>query len=167
MQTQSVTAMRICFRVHFGIRLAPATNITYRLMHRFEEWSSVLERKCHSISTIWSLENVQASRVAIQHSPSKSTRMGKLGISHHSVQWILQSHLHFLLIKLQYCINLLNETRNRDCNWATSEEVVVKKKSTWFSDKDHFHFDGIINKQNIQFWAAEYPHQIQEKETDT
>jgi hypothetical protein len=48
---------------------------------------------------------------------------------------------------------------------VTSEEVVVKK-SMWFSDKDHFHFDGIINKQNIRLWAAEYPHQIQEKETD-
>jgi hypothetical protein len=42
-----------------------------------------------------------------------------------------------------------------------SEDRVVKKAHGSLTK-----LDGIVNKQNIPFWATEYPHQIQEKERD-
>jgi hypothetical protein len=45
--------------------------------------------------------------------------------------------------------------------WATNKEGPSK---TRFSDDAYCHLHGIINKQNIQFWAMEHPHQIQETE---
>jgi hypothetical protein len=45
--------------------------------------------------------------------------------------------------------------------WTQNNEVSFSK--VWFSDEAHFHLDGIVNKQNVQFWMSENPRVIQEK----
>jgi hypothetical protein len=35
--------------------------------------------------------------------------------------------------------------------------------NVWFSVVAHFHLDGVVNKQNVLFWASENAHVIHEK----
>jgi hypothetical protein len=51
-----------------------------------------------------------------------------------------------------------------DCNkewrllfaaWAQEKNVTLLNR--WFSDEAHFYLDGTINKQNVWFWATQYP----------
>jgi hypothetical protein len=45
--------------------------------------------------------------------------------------------------------------------WAQNNEVSFN--NVWFSDKAHFHLDGVVNKQNVRFCALENPRVIHEK----
>jgi hypothetical protein len=45
--------------------------------------------------------------------------------------------------------------------WAQNNEVSFN--NVWFSDKAHFHLDGVVNKQTVQFWVPENPCVIHEK----
>ena len=48
------------------------------------------------------------------------------------------------------------EWRLRFALWAMEEEAVFH--NTWFTYEAYFHVNGVVNKQNIQFWARELPH---------
>jgi hypothetical protein len=39
--------------------------------------------------------------------------------------------------------------------WAEEENATFH--NTWFFDEACFHLDGTVNKQNVRFWAREYP----------
>jgi hypothetical protein len=42
------------------------------------------------------------------------------------------------------------------------EEAVLHH--TWFTDEAYFHVNGVVNTQNVRFWARELPHTMHEKE---
>lgn len=50
------------------------------------------------------------------------------------------------------------EQRLHCAPWARCEEHFLC--STWFLDEAYFHFHRVLNKQNIQFWAMEFPYQF-------
>jgi hypothetical protein len=54
------------------------------------------------------------------------------------------------------------EQRLQFALWAMEEEAVLH--STWFTDEANFHLNGVVNKQNVRFWARELPHTLHEKE---
>jgi hypothetical protein len=35
--------------------------------------------------------------------------------------------------------------------WAQNNEVTFN--NVWFSDEAYFHWDGVVNKQNVRLWA--------------
>jgi hypothetical protein len=45
--------------------------------------------------------------------------------------------------------------------WAEDEEVT--RHNVWFSDETHFHSDGIVNMENVCFWASGNPNALIEK----
>jgi hypothetical protein len=57
--------------------------------------------------------------------------------------------------------SLDNEGKLQFALWAMEEQAV--SHNTWFTDKAYFHSDGIVNKQNVSFWARELPHTLHEK----
>ena len=54
------------------------------------------------------------------------------------------------------------ERRLQFALWAMEEEAVLH--NTWFTDEAYFHLNGVVNKQNVRFWARELPHTLHEKE---
>jgi hypothetical protein len=54
------------------------------------------------------------------------------------------------------------ERRLQFALWAMEEEAVLH--NTWFRDEAYFHLNGVVNKQNVRFWARELSHTLHEKE---
>ena len=137
-ETKSVVAIQRCFRAHFGTRWAPCKQTIYRLCQQFETNGSVLEKKRLHPTSVRTPANIEAVRVALTQSPSKSTRRAsaELGISRRSLQRILHSNLHLFPYKmtvlhkltaidkerrLQFCI-MGNGRRGR-----TSQHMVYRR----------------------------------------
>ena len=54
------------------------------------------------------------------------------------------------------------ERRLQFALWTMEEEAALH--NTWLTDKAYFHLNGVVNKQNVRFWAREPPHTLHEKE---
>ena len=100
-ETKSVVATQRRFHAHFGTRWAPCKQTIYRLCQQFETNGSVLEKKWPHPASVHIPANIEAVRVALTRSPSKSTRRAsaELGISRRSLQRILHSDLHLFPYK--------------------------------------------------------------------
>lgn len=167
-ETKSVTATQRCFRTHFCTRWAPCAQTIRRLHQQFEVTGSVLERKRQHVPTVRSPQNIEAVRVALTRSPSKSTRRAsaELGISRRSLQRILHSDLHLFPYKMTVMHKLTArdmERRLQFASWAMEEEAVLH--NTWYSDEAYFYVNGVVNKQNVRFWAREHPRIVNMKDT--
>jgi hypothetical protein len=116
-ETKSVTVTQRHFCAHFSIRWVPAKQTICRLKTQFEEEGSVLERKRPHAPSIRTPENMEALRVAVQRSPSKSTRTAsvELGISRHSVQRILLLDLHMFPYKITVMHKLADRDKKQGC----------------------------------------------------
>jgi hypothetical protein len=82
-EIRSVVVTQTWFHSHFHTRWAPSFKTIHKLYNQFNNGGSVQEKKCHQPSSVHSLENIDAVRVALQRSTSKSTRKAaaQLGIS--------------------------------------------------------------------------------------
>jgi hypothetical protein len=80
--TRSVVVTHRWFCAHFQMRWMPSFRTIHKLYNQFNNDYSVLERKRCWPSSVHSPENIDAVRVALQRSPSKSTRRAaaQLGI---------------------------------------------------------------------------------------
>jgi len=102
----------------------------------------------------------------MQRSPGKSTRKAaaELGISRRSVQRILKNDLHLFPYKITVLHGLTardKQSRLEFAEWTQREQMTMH--NVWFSDEAHFHLNGVVNKQNVRFWASENPYVISEK----
>ena len=166
-ETKSVVQTQRRFRAHFGTRWAPCKQTIYRFCQQFETHGSVLEKKRPRYASVRTPANIEAVRVALVRSPSKSTRRAsaELGISRRSLQTILHSDLHLFPYKITVMHKLTavdKEQRLQFALWAMEEEAVLH--NTWFTDEVCFYLNGVVSKQNVRFWARELPHTLHEKE---
>ncbi|PSN38866.1 hypothetical protein C0J52_26669 [Blattella germanica] len=115
---------------------------------------------------VCSPENTEAVRVAMQRSPGKSCRKAavQLGISRRSVQRILKRDLNMYTYKMTSVHKLTDEHKRQRllfAQWAKEQQIF---NNVWFSDETHFHLDGgVVNKQNVRFWATENPQVLHEQ----
>jgi hypothetical protein len=58
--------------------------------------------------------------------------------------------------KWQCCLNLQFKTKIKECHLLNGLRIMR-------CDEAHFHLDGVVNKQNVQFWASQNLHVIHEK----
>ena len=126
----------------------------------------MLESKRERPAHVRSPQNVEAVRAALLRSPGKSTRKAaaQLGISRRSVQRILKLDLHLYPYKITVLPKLTAANKHQRlafAEWAVNQDVLLN--NVWFSDEAHFHLDGVVNKQNVRFWAFENPHVLHEK----
>ena len=166
-ETKSVLATQKRFLANFGTKWAPCKQTIYRLCQQFETNGSVLEKKRPLPASVRTPANIEAVRVALTRIPSKSTRGAsvELGISRRLLQRILHSDLHLFPYKMTVLHKLTvidKERRLQFALWAMEEEAVLH--NTWFTDEAYFHLSGVVNKQNVRFWARELPHTLHEKE---
>jgi len=71
---KSVVVAQRRFRAHFGTMWASCKQTIYRLCQQFETNGSVLEKKRPRPATVRTLANIEAVRVTLTRSTSKSTR---------------------------------------------------------------------------------------------
>lgn len=168
--TKSVTLTQRRFRAHFGTRWAPSPQTIRRLHQKFAGTGCVFECKRPHARTVRSPQNIEAVRVALTRSPSKSTRRtsAALGISRRSVQRILQSDLILYPYKMTVAHKLTardKERRLQFARWAIEQDQEAVLHNTWFSDEAYFYVNGVVNRQNVRFWAREPPRVIHMKDT--
>jgi hypothetical protein len=89
-ETRNVVVTQRQFHAHFQTQWMPSFKTIHKPYNQFNDDDSVLERKRCWPSFVHFLENIDAVRVALQRSPSKSTRKAaaQLGISRRSGQRI-------------------------------------------------------------------------------
>jgi len=73
-ETKSVVATQRHFRAQFFTRWAHCKRTIYRLCQQFETNGSVLEKKRLHPASVCTPANIEAVRVALTRSPSKSRR---------------------------------------------------------------------------------------------
>ena len=73
-ETKSVVSTQRRFRAHFGTRSAPCKQTIYRLCQQFETNGSALEKKRPHPANVRTHANIEAFRVALTRSSSKSIR---------------------------------------------------------------------------------------------
>lgn len=165
-ETKSVAETQRRFRAHFRTRWSPCRQTVYRLTTTFQTDGSVLEKKRPRAAPVRTAENIEAVRVALARSPSKSTRRAsaELGISRRSLQRILHADLKLFPYKITVVHKLMENDKVRRLQFATSEiandDAVIH--NTWFSDEVYVHLNGSVNKQNVRFWAREVPEVLHE-----
>jgi hypothetical protein len=99
------------------------------------------------------LENIDAVKSGAARKPSNSRKAaGQLGISRRSEQRIMKSDLNLYPYKMTVLPKLTVQNKHQRmtfAEWAQNNEVSFN--DVWFSDEAHFHLDGVVNKQNMQF----------------
>jgi hypothetical protein len=147
-----VTERQVC--VHFQTRWAPSYKTIHKLCNQFNDDGSLLERKRRRPSSVHSPENIDAVRVALQRSPSKSTKKaaGQLGIFRRSVQWALKSDLNLYPYKITVLPKITVHNKHQRmafAGWVQNNEVSFN--SVWFSDEAHFRLDSVVDKVHAWF----------------
>ena len=168
-ETKSVVLTQQRFRAHFHTRWAPCRQTVRRLFQAFQTKGTLLEPKRPRVSTVRTPENIEAVRVAMTRSPSKSTRTlsRQLGIRRSSIQNILHKDLHLFPYKITMAHKLQANDRQRRvqfATWALAQDDGVLH-NTWFSDEAYVHLNGTVNKQNIRYWGTQQPDIVHEVES--
>jgi hypothetical protein len=116
--------------------------------------------------TITTPENVARVRASIQKFPRRSAvkHAASLGLSDRSVRRILHRDLHMHPYKMM--ITKALSERDFETRRAVCEDILQNIPAGNIlisSDEAHFHFYGIVNKQNYRYWAVENPQELHQR----
>ena len=110
--------------------------------------------------------NIEAVRTSVGRSPKKSIRRSQeLGISHASLQKILNVNLRLYLYKIQVKHKLTPGDKVKRvimCQWF-QEKIVLKPdflNNLWFSDETDFLLSRHLNFKNTLVWGTATPNEV-------
>ena len=120
----------------FGIHCnhaVPSSHAIKTWVWNFEATSSTIKKKCGSVKTVRTPENIAVVREIIERSPHRSARRHcvSLGLSEASVRWIIQKDLHFYPYKIQvtYAVHECDYVNRVD--FCQTFLQLLKTKSLW------------------------------------
>ena len=168
---QSQCSVRQTFRALrrvYGVHDRPTESSIRRLMQKFEESGSVVDRPTPVRQRrVRSVENIAAVRESVNENPRQSIprRAQEVGLSRMSTWRILHYDLHLHPYKVQLTQELKpndHRLRREFANWALEhlEGDPDFGKKIIFSDEAHFWLSGFVNKQNCRIWSDENPREI-------
>lgn len=169
---ESLVTVQRLFRVHFnrGRRgSVPSTNTIKSWVSTLRTTGSIVKKKPPGpAKTARTPENVNRVREALIRSPTRSARRHacELRLNRESLRRILQQDIKFHPYKM--CIVQKLEIRDyaQREDFAVRMQVILEENQNAViltSDEAHFHLNGVVNKQNLRYWAPENPRQIHER----
>jgi hypothetical protein len=108
------------FRAHFQTLWAPSFKTIHKLYNQFNNDRSLLERKHRWPSSVHSLVDIDAIRVALQRSPGKSTRKAaaQLRTPRRLVQRILKNDVNLYSSKMTVLPKLTVQNKHQRIAFA-------------------------------------------------
>jgi hypothetical protein len=146
---------------------APSRKIIGQWVHHWRETGSVQVKAHTRQNTIWSSENIQHVRIALERSPRQSVwrHSQLLNLSDRSVRQILHLDLHFLPYKLQIIQELT--AAHKALRVCCCQQMVHTHADLGrfliMSDEAIFSLTGSVNKQNCRYWVPTNPCQLHEQ----
>lgn len=168
-RTESARAVRRLFQEEYPGVQVPNRSTIHRLVNKFRETGSVLDRKHRRPRRVLTEETLDNVGHALERSPRKSVRRlsQQMGISYGSVQKATR------LLKLQpYKITAVQELKTGDpakrlqfCEWVLKSvhDGEIDPYLIFFSDESWFHLSGYVNSQNNRYWNSQKPNLIHEQ----
>ncbi|CAK9801230.1 Transposable element Tc3 transposase [Anthophora plagiata] len=158
-------------RNYFGVNNRPNQSSIQRLVKKFEETGSVVDKpKSGRPKTVRTNENIAAVCESVKNEPttSISRRSQELGISYGSVWRILHADLHLPAYRIQLTQELkeMDHLQRRNfASWIIEQRATDPLFSTniLFSGEARFTMDGVVSKENCVIWGNENPRVIREK----
>jgi hypothetical protein len=125
-ETRSVVGKQRLFRAHFQTQCVSSFKTIHNLYNQFNNHGSVLEMKRLRLSFVRYLENIDTVRMALQRSPSKSTRKAaaQVGISRRLMQRILKSDFNLHPYKMIVLLKLTVQNKHQRmvfAKWAQND----------------------------------------------
>ena len=146
----------------------PNRDTVRRLVNRFRETGSVLDKKPKVTKRVLTEEKIHQIGERLEQTPTKSLRRlaQETGVSKASALRATK-----LLGLKPYRITVVHELRPRDpemrlrfCNWMLQNvnNGIIDPCLIWFTDEAWFHLNGYVLSQNNRYWSHENPHRIHE-----
>lgn len=144
---------------------APVKSVIQKLVKRFRETGSVLDKHRDRQRSVLTPQVVQDIRAAVTRSPHKSLRRLSreknisLGSAHTAVRRILKCY--------PYRMQVFHELNNADfakrvryCQWFKTfiRGNIGILDQLFFTDEAWFHLGGYVNGQNYRTWGTDNPH---------
>ena len=149
------------FRRDFPGRKTPCRKTIKKIFGKFRNTESAGNDSKRYV-TVRILANVQAVRKHLEQSSQKSTRRlsQEVGISITTVQRVIHNAVKLFPYKVQILQKQTKEERSEFCQ-TISERTGNNPGDLGLilsSDEAHFHLSGLVNKQNMRFWASQQSH---------
>jgi hypothetical protein len=168
--SKSIVSMQRDFCRKFGDDrqrgAAPSRKIIGQWVRQWRETGSVQVKARTRRNTIWSPENIQRVRIALERSPHRSVwrHSHLLNLSDRFLQQILHHDSHFHPYKLQIVQELA--AAHKALRFHYCQQMVHMhadpRRFLIMSGEAIFSLSGYVNKQNCRYWVPTNPRQLHE-----
>ena len=152
----------------FKVRKGPDGKTVCDLFQKFQQigyMADVLVRIVGPTHSVVTTKNATSPAAVVQRHQTTSVHRlaAQSGIRPSSTWRILQKTLHIFLYKIQWCHAIPVRAK---WQWEDFANVMLDMidssgfdiNQIWFTDKDNFHLDGVVNGHNWRFWDTKNPY---------